>query len=193
MNLRLNTVMRWRSLAFVLLGTNIVLVASWWLSAGRSRSATAGANAATSYSTAGGNTNFVVRRQFFSWREVESADYPTYVANLRDIGCPEQTVRDIIIADVNALYARKRANELVTPDQQWWRSEPDTNVVQAAAEKARELEEERRALLARLLGPTWEAGDLVNLPRPSRPGIVMDGPILGTLPAETKQAIQDAS
>ena len=46
-------------------------------------------------------TNVVIRRQFFSWREVESDDYPTYIANLRDIGCPEQTIRDIIIADVN--------------------------------------------------------------------------------------------
>src|SRR2546430_17132906 len=76
---------------------------------------------------------------------------------------------------------------------QWWRSEPDTNVVQAAAEKARDLEDERRALLARLLGTAWEAGDLVNLPRPSRPGIVLDGPVRGMLPAGIKQAIQDGS
>ena len=59
-------------------------------------------------------TNLVVRRQLFSWQEIESADYPTYVANLRQIGCPEQTIRDIIIADVNALYSRRRATELVT-------------------------------------------------------------------------------
>ena len=31
-------------------------------------------------------TNVVVRRQFFTWSEVESDDYPTYVINLRDIG-----------------------------------------------------------------------------------------------------------
>ena len=60
--------------------------------------------------------------------------------------------------------------ELVTAEQQWWRSEPDTNVVRAAAEKARELEDERRALLTRLLGTNWETGDLVSIPRPSRPG-----------------------
>ena len=28
-------------------------------------------------------TNVVVRRQYFSWQEVESSDFPTYVANLR--------------------------------------------------------------------------------------------------------------
>jgi hypothetical protein len=35
-----------------------------------------------------GRTNVVVRRQLFTWAEVESSDYPTYIANLRRIGCP---------------------------------------------------------------------------------------------------------
>src|SRR4051812_22680940 len=50
-------------------------------------------------------TNVVVRRQNFTWHEVESGDYGTYIANLRTIGCPEQTIRDIIVADVDLLYA----------------------------------------------------------------------------------------
>jgi LysM repeat protein len=188
--------MRWRAIALVSLGVNIALAAAW-LSASRQQaasSATAGAPAVSaSSSTAPGRTNFVVRRQYFSWQEVESPDYATYVANLRQIGCPEQTIRDIIIAEVNALYSRKRALELVTPEQQWWRSEPDTNVVRAAAEKARELEDQRRALLSSLLGTNWETGDLVSIPRPSRPGVVLDGPILGALPAETKQQLENVS
>jgi len=50
-----------------------------------------------------------VRRQFFSWQQLESPDYQTYVANLRDIGCPEQTIRDIIIADRKCdVYAAAR-------------------------------------------------------------------------------------
>jgi LysM repeat protein len=53
------------------------------------------------------------------------------------------------------------------------------------------MEGERRALLTRLLGTNWEAGDIVNLPRPTRPGIILDGALLGTLPAETKQALQE--
>ncbi|HTD66774.1 MAG TPA: hypothetical protein VK846_09635 [Candidatus Limnocylindria bacterium] len=43
----------------------------------------------------------------FSWRKVESDDYRPYIANLRAISCPEETIRDIIIADVDKLYARK--------------------------------------------------------------------------------------
>ena len=38
-----------------------------------------------------------------------------------------------------------------------------------------------------------EAGDLVTLPRPSRPGIILDGPILGQLPSETKRPIYSGS
>jgi len=186
--------MRWRVVAIVSLGVNLMLAAVWLsithsspsdLAASSSASAAALQNAA--------RTNTLVRRQFFSWQEVESPDYPTYIANLRYIGCPEQTIRDIIIADVNALYARRRATELLTPEQQWWRSEPDTNVLQAAIEKARGLEDERRGLLARLLGSNWEYGDMANLPRPSKPGVLLDGPILGALSTETKQAIQGIS
>ena len=49
----------------------------------------------------------------FSWSQIESEDYHQYIANLRAIGCPEQTIRDIIIADVNKLYAA-RENPLKT-------------------------------------------------------------------------------
>ncbi len=186
--------MRWRLFALISLGVNLLLAALWLLSGGRHSVPPSGSAAALGPgSAATGRTNLVVRRQYFSWREIESPDYPAFIANLRDIGCPEQTVRDIIIADVNALYARKRATEIVTPEQQWWRSEPDTNILQVAAQKVRELDEERRGLLARLLGANWESGDLVSLPRPTRPGIVLDGPVLGTLPGETKQVLQEVS
>src|ERR1041384_2536872 len=59
-------------------------------------------------------TNVVVRRQNFTWNEIESPDYATYIANLRAIACPEATIRDIIVADVNQVFARRRATEVVT-------------------------------------------------------------------------------
>jgi hypothetical protein len=186
--------MRWRLIALVSLGVNILLAAVWLLST-RSLSAKFAATAASLSrpQVTQTKTNFITRRQLFSWRDLDSGDYATYVANLRDIGCPEQTIRDIIIAEVNTLYARKRATELVTADQQWWRSDPDPAIVQAAAEKLRALEDERRGLLTSLLGTNWETGDLVSLPRPSRPGVALDGPVLGALSADTKQAIEEVS
>src|ERR1700716_2835565 len=47
-------------------------------------------------------TNQVTRK--FDWRIVESEDYRKYIANLRSIGCPEETIRAIITADVNKLF-----------------------------------------------------------------------------------------
>jgi hypothetical protein len=46
--------------------------------------------------------------EHFHWSQLESTDYRVYVANLRATGCPEQTVRDIIMMDVNHLYSDKR-------------------------------------------------------------------------------------
>jgi hypothetical protein len=184
--------MRWRAIAFISLGVNILLAVVFLFSERRfirrSRELAASLGLVSEP-----KTNVVVRRQIFSWQEVESPDYPTYIANLRAINCPEQTIRDVIIADVNSLYSRIIATNLVTPQQQWWRSQPDTNVIQAAAEKLRSLDDERRALLTKLLGPAWETGDLVSLPRPTHPGIVLDGAILGNLPADTKQTLEDIS
>jgi len=49
--------------------------------------------------------------QPFNWSQLESADYRTYIKNLRGIGCPEATLRAIVTEDVGALY-RKRSREL---------------------------------------------------------------------------------
>ncbi|HVV01263.1 MAG TPA: LysM peptidoglycan-binding domain-containing protein [Verrucomicrobiae bacterium] len=185
--------MRWRRLGILSLGINLLLAAGLWAALhqiGVRANSGAPKDLAPTNSQ---NPKVIVRRQFFSWSEVESSDYPTYIANLRDIGCPEQTIRDIIIADVNSLFAKRRATELVTSEQQWWRSDPDTNVLAVAAEKSRALEDERRALLTRLLGTNWEAGDIVSLPRPTRPGVLLDGPVLGQLSVDTKEAVQEVS
>ncbi len=182
--------MRWRVSFFISVAINAVLAAAWVISARHSSRPTTTEELPPTQTI---KTNVIVRRQFFSWSDVESPDYPTYIANLRSIQCPDQTIRDIIIADVNTLYSKRLATELITAEQQWWRSEPDSNVVRVASQKARAIDEERRTLLTRLLGPNWEAGDLVSLPRPSRPGVVLDGPILGALSQDSKQAVEAIS
>ncbi|HLP75997.1 MAG TPA: LysM peptidoglycan-binding domain-containing protein [Candidatus Paceibacterota bacterium] len=181
--------MRWRGPFFISLGVNAVIAAAWLIASRHSPSPSQD----DSVHAQTVKTNVVVRRQFFSWSEVESTDYPTYIANLRRIECPEQTIRDIIIADVNTLYSRRLATELVTAEQQWWRSEPDSNIVRIASQKARTIDTERRALLANLLGPNWESGDLISLPRPTKPGVMLDGPVLGVLPQDVKKAVEAIS
>ncbi len=184
--------MRWRVLLPFSLLANLVLAAGLLFFARRASAPpqTAGPEDTNSVEI---KTNVVLRRQFLSWSHVESPDYETYVTNLRNIGCPEQTIRDIIIADVNALYARKEATEIFTPAQEWWRSQPDPYVVKLAEDKLLAFDTERRGLLTRLLGPDWEGGDLASLPRPAHPGIPLDGRILGTLTTESKQAVANIS
>lgn len=190
MQLPLNSLnrMRWRALLVVSACVNVALLAAW-LHARNSGSTTAAAAEVQTNSATSGRPHVVVRRQFFSWNELESPDYATYIANLRDINCPEQTIRDIIIADVNAVFAKRRAELMKTNEDQWWRATPDAATLAAAESKLRALESERRTLLTRLLGPDWDQKDSQIAQTGRRNGISLDGPVLGQLPEVTKAAI----
>ncbi len=136
-------------------------------------------------------TRVIVRKQFFSWDEIESDDYATYILNLRAINCPESTIRDIIVADINQLYARKQASIVGTSDQHWWRSTPDPESLQATADKFKALETERRDLLTQLLGSGWDVASYnPNLTFPTASAIDLSGPVLGELSSEAKQAVR---
>lgn len=79
----------------------------------------------------------------FQWDQVESDDYRVYIANLRGIGCPEETVRDIITADVDKLYATRR--------QQWERAHPN-DTLDTINEGLGQLKAEEDSVLQTLLG-----------------------------------------
>ena len=62
----------------------------------------------------------------FNWSQLESEDYKAYIARLRKIGCPEQTIRDIIIADLDKLLApRLQAIYGWRQDLQYWHPEEE--------------------------------------------------------------------
>jgi hypothetical protein len=95
----------------------------------------------------------------FRWGSVESDDYRHYIANLREIGCPEETIRDIIIADVNKLYAGRLAALYPSPqDFKWWQTDDRSNRDERRdrERKRRDLNEEKRALVKELLGVDLE-------------------------------------
>lgn len=90
----------------------------------------------------------------FRWASVESTNYRTYIANLRGIECPEQTIRDIITADVDASLYSPRRVQLKQKMEGKVKAEPE-GAVFAQDEYERGLEElkgEESALIASLLG-----------------------------------------
>lgn len=133
-------------------------------------------------------THVVVRRPGFTWSEIESADFPTYIKNLRNIGCPERTIRDIIVAEVNELFADRLAKELNLPAQKWWLPDPDMDALQAGMDQVRALEAEKGQLLTQLLGPGWELQKSVA----SAGTIRFDGPVLSKLSAEARTTVERA-
>jgi hypothetical protein len=91
----------------------------------------------------------------FDWQAVESDDYREYIANLRAIGCPEQTIKDIIVADVNKLFEeRKKEERKGLPKFQFWKT---GNPMAMFMDKDRmqanlESDKKKRELLKLLLG-----------------------------------------
>jgi hypothetical protein len=64
-------------------------------------------------------TNTVVKQMM--WETVEASSYLDYIDNLRRIGCPEETIRDIILADVNKLYKTKRREAIGQKKFEYWK------------------------------------------------------------------------
>jgi hypothetical protein len=86
----------------------------------------------------------------FHWSQIESADYATYIANLRRIGCPEQTIRDIIFADVDEAFFVSRREQLKQK--------------QTGEEALRVLNQEEATFIASLLGDEPPRSQLAAAP-----------------------------
>jgi hypothetical protein len=124
-------------------------------SASGATTATAPAKAVAKAKTPGGRetvTNTLIKK--FTWESVEAPDYKEYIANLRSVGCPEETIRDIITADVNKLYDAKKKALRGTPKKfEFWKG---GNPFMAAMgdsemmEKMKALDDERNGVLRAL-------------------------------------------
>ena len=132
-------------------------------------------------------TNVLVRPRAFTWQEVESPDYAIYVDNLRALGMPEKTIHDIIVADVDQLFARRRREDAMKQDVEWWRSTPSLEVQSNTVVRAQFLETERAALLTKLLGSDWDKGRVES----ETPPLPLTGTVLGTLPEDLKHSVRN--
>lgn len=95
-----------------------------------------------------------------SWKDLQSADLKEFVRRLRTAGCPEETIQDIILAEVNRRYAAK--DRELFPDS--YANKPFWEVQKIITDgaglkrnretqrKSRDLQKEKSALLVELLG-----------------------------------------
>ena len=111
----------------------------------------------------------VERAKLFDWRVLESEDYKQYVANLRAIGCPEKTIRDIITADVTELF-REHARQSPGNRFEYWKPGLIGNAFdEKRVAQQQQQAKERRQMLQTLLGDSYSekadpSGGLVMSP-----------------------------
>ncbi|HMP81873.1 MAG TPA: hypothetical protein PKA41_04115 [Verrucomicrobiota bacterium] len=93
-----------------------------------------------------------------SWNDVQADDLKEWIRRLREAGCPEETIQDIIVAEVNRRYSA-RTREL-WPDRYenkpFWqvqsRDREEIKRNRVAWRRERELQKEKTALLVDLFG-----------------------------------------
>ncbi len=92
----------------------------------------------------------------FHWAQVESADYKVFIANLRGIGCPEATVRDIVIADIDGLFAGRVKAQVDGVTGRFWhlvsRHDEFEKLVTEKHKELQKLDDERDELFKELFG-----------------------------------------
>ncbi|MBI1839662.1 MAG: hypothetical protein HYR88_02280 [Verrucomicrobia bacterium] len=128
----------------------------------------------------------------FGWKDVESSNYLSYLKNIREVGCPEKMVRQIIFNDGNDLFNQRRLEAAITHDFKWW--QPDTQYSAGGynpeyQSRMQTLVLDRRELLTRLLGENWEQED--KAPSIATHTVALTGPVLGALPLDIYMGVQE--
>lgn len=135
----------------------------------------------------------------FNWASVESEDFKQYIQNLRDLGVPEPTIRDLIQAEIAKLYRPKfRAlRPAANPEKYWERNYGYFGPfgAQSAAQRQQEtaLRKEQSELLRTLLGdpPVSTNSPLTRLFQDASPEVLKQFSELQTKMFEKQQALRD--
>ena len=94
------------------------------------------------------------RSTVFNWSSVESTNYFDYIKNLRQIGCPEETVCDIIKSEIDKMFSERwKQTQKPFSEKRYWVAVPYPDILKRRQnnEIAR-FESEKAALMQQLLG-----------------------------------------
>lgn len=140
----------------------------------------------------GTSTNFLAAlgNRPLSWGALESTNYTVYIQNLLAFGCPEETVRDIILTDLARVHARRRAAiRAQAPPARYWETADVSGgpppLPPLLQRQLRALEQEMEELTRSLLGVGFRS-ELVKYWGEDESTAVQ----LSFLPAEKQHAVQ---
>jgi hypothetical protein len=91
------------------------------------------------------------------WKNIDTGDFRQFVQNLRSIGCPEATVRDIVVAELREEFNHRRSEVLKQEPIPYWEAgydEDESELPEYAA-----VGEQERQMATDLLGSA--AGQLI--------------------------------
>lgn len=87
----------------------------------------------------------------FSWGQLQTPEFPVYIARLRGITCPEATIHDIVKGELDEIYGEKRRKLFAEHGEKNY-SRPSSGL----RKQLEKLAEEENALLDNLLGVSPE-------------------------------------
>jgi RNA polymerase sigma factor (sigma-70 family) len=97
------------------------------------------------------------------WSQIESANYRQYIANLRAIGCPEETIHDIIVAAINRVYGPRMQAIWTPPATPYWKKARPAKPSPDQLKQLLALDAEKAALVKDLLGVPFNGQDMTDL------------------------------
>ncbi len=106
-----------------------------------------------------GATNLPVS---FHWSAVEADDYRRYIANLRAVGCPEQVIRDVILADVNQVFAPRFAAIWRSRVVEYWQKYKREQLSPDQIKQSLALGKDKAAILMELLGVQVSEQEMID-------------------------------
>jgi len=127
----------------------------------------------------------------FHWRQIEDEDFKKYIQNLRDIGCPEETIRNLVKQDLDKYYDQRKADILSKSParKEFWKTGNPSSLGRpsaSASSQMAKLDREKNEVLGELFKPSGLAA--INRPGPlalarsqAKSGYAMD-----FIPEETK-------
>lgn len=165
---RLNTGQpaRWRRpLLFISVGLNLGLILFFALMFRKAESErTSTVPLPDNTVQASGRTSFNAKRATARvtaaslWKQLESTDLAVYAANLRDVGCPPKTVRDILLP----WFEEKFKAPLSEPINIWASFSERQTVATARARKESTLRQQKEETLKEVLGFAWTSEGLTQ-------------------------------